>query len=83
MTPREIYLELVVNSNVIQTNKLISDIELMFIIEGNKKAKELYKQFKTDAFHLSMRHATKLKELLYEIKTQGNICSALNQSQNP
>ena len=68
MTPRDIYLKLVIDSNVTQTNKPVSDIELMFIVEGNKKAKELYKQFKTDLFYLSMRHATKLRELLHEIK---------------
>ena len=68
MTPRNIYLKLVIDSNVVQTNKPVSDIELMFIMEGDKKAKELYKQFKTDLFYLSIRHATKLKELLYEIK---------------
>ena len=80
MSPRNIYLELVVDSTIVKNIKTISDIELMFIIEGNTKAKELYTQFKRELFYLNMNHAEKLKKLLLKIKEDDNTHDIPNHS---
>lgn len=67
MTVRDIYRNLVVSTPT-ANNKIVSDIELMFIVEGNEQAKTLYKEFKVDLFNLCVKHARKLKDLLLEIK---------------
>lgn len=84
MTPRikDIYTNYVVNTPALKNNCLESDMELLFIVEGNEQAKELYRLFKQEMFNLSLKHAQMLKDLLQNIKTQDNICFHSNPSQN-
>lgn len=84
MTPRikDIYTNYVVNTPALKNNCPVSDMELLFILEGNERARSLYQEYKLDMFNLNMKHAQKLKELLRNIKTQDNICFHSNQSQN-
>lgn len=84
MTPRikDIYTNYVVNTPALKNNCPVSDMELLFILEGNEQAKTLYRLFKEDLFNLNIRHAQKLKELLRNIKNQDNKCFHSNPSQN-
>ena len=61
-------------------NKIVSDIELMFIVEGNEQAKALYKEFKRELFYLSRDHAEKLKKLLLKIKEDSTTHDIPNHS---
>lgn len=84
MTPRikYIYTNYVVNTPALKNNCPVSDMELLFILEGNERAKSLYQEYKADLFNLNIRHAQKLKELLRNIKNQDNKCFHSNPSQN-
>lgn len=84
MTPKtkDIYTNYVVNTPVLKNNCPVSDMELLFILEGNERAKSLYQEYKVDMFNLNMKHAQKLKELLRNIKNQDNKCFHSNPSQN-
>lgn len=69
---KDIYTNYVVNTPALKNKCPVSDMELLFILEGNEEAKELYKQYKKDLWYLNMLHVDKLKTLLYKIKTQDN-----------
>lgn len=79
---KDVYLNYVVNSHMLKNNCPVSDMELLFILEGDERAKALYREYKMGMFNLSIKHAKELKDLLYKIKTQDSKCFHLNQSQN-
>ena len=79
---RDVYTNYVVNTPALKNNCPVSDMELLFILEGNDIAKSLYQEYKLAMFNLNMKHTQRLKELLRTIKTQDNICFHSNQSQN-
>ena len=82
MTARDVYQEFVLNHFTELNKDIVTEMELLFLINSNPKLKSLIQQYKKRLFHVHLDEIKKLETTIINIKKE-QICFHLNQSQTP
>lgn len=80
MTARDVYQELVVDHFKKYNKDIVTEMELLFLINSHPKLKSLIQKYKERLFHLHLDEIEILKTTLLNIKKEQE-CSHSNQSQ--
>ena len=82
MTARDVYQEFVVNHFIEYNKNMVTEMELLFLMNSNPKLKSLVQRYKERLFHLHWDEIEMLRTTLLNIKKEQE-CSHSNQSQTP
>lgn len=82
MTARDVYQEFVVNHLMEYNKNIVTEMELLFLINSNPKLKSLIQKYKKRLFHVHLDEIEMLRTTIINIKKE-QICFHLNQSQTP
>ena len=82
MTARDVYQEFVVNPFIEYNKNIVTEMELLFLVNSNPKLKSLIQKYKERLFHVHLDEITRLETTIINIKKE-QICFHLNQSQTP
>ena len=82
MTARDVYQEFVVNHFIEYNKNMVTEMELLFLINSNPKLKSLIQKYKERLFLLHWNEIKLLQTTLLNIKKEQE-CSHSNQSQTP
>ena len=82
MTAKDVYQEFVVNHFMEYNKDIVTEMELLFLINSNPKLKSLIQVYKEQLFHLHWDEIERLKVTLINIKKEQG-CFHSNQSQTP
>ena len=82
MTARDVYQEFVVNHFIEYNKNMVTEMELLFLINSNPKLKSLIQKYKERLFNLHWDEIEMLRAALINIKKEKE-CSHSNQSQTP
>ena len=82
MTARDVYQELVVNHFIEYNKNIVTEMELLFLLNSNPKLKSLIQIYKEKLFQLHWDEISLLKTTILNIKKEQK-CSHSNQSQTP
>ena len=82
MTAREVYQEFVLNHFTELNKNIVTEMELLFLINSNPKLQSLIKKYKERLFRLHWDEIQMLRSTLINIKKEQE-CSHSNQSQTP
>ena len=82
MTARDVYQELVVDHFMEHNKNIVTEMELLFLINSNSKLKSLIQKYKERLFHLHWDEIEMLRTAILNIKKEQE-CSHSNQSQTP
>ena len=80
MTARDVYQEFVLNHFTELNKDIVTEMELLFLINSNPKLQSLIKKYKERLFRLHWDEIQMLRITLFNIKKE-QICSHSNQSQ--
>ena len=82
MTTRDVYQEFVLNHFTELNKGIVTEMELLFLINSNPKLKSLIQGYKERLFRLHWDEIKMLRTMLTNIKKEQR-CSHSNQSQTP
>lgn len=82
MTARDVYQEFVINHFTEFNKDIVTEMELLFLINSNPKLKSLVKGYKERLFRLHWDEIKMLRTTLINIKKEKE-CFHSNQSQTP
>ena len=82
MTARDVYQEFVVNHFIEYNKNIVTEMELLFLINSNPKLKSLIQKYKEKLFQLHWDEIRLLQTTLLNIKKEQE-CSHSNRSQTP
>ena len=82
MTARDVYQEFVLNHFTELNKDIMTEMELLFLINSNPKLQSLIKKYKERLFRLHWDEIQMLRITLINIKKEQE-CSHSNQSQTP
>ena len=82
MTAREVYQEFVVDHFIEYDKDIVTEMELLFLINSNPKLKSLIQKYKERLFLLHWNEIKLLQTTLLNIKKEQE-CSHSNRSQTP
>ena len=82
MTAKDVYQEFVVNHFMEYNKDIVTEMELLFLINSNLKLKSLIQGYKERLFHLHWDETKMLRTTIINIKKERE-CSHSNQSQTP
>ena len=82
MTAREVYQEFVVDHFIEYDKDIVTEMELLFLINSNPKLKSLIQKYKERLFLLHWNEIKLLQTTLLNIKKEKE-CSHSNRSQTP
>ena len=82
MTARDVYQEFVINHFMEYNKNIVTEMELLFLINSNPKLKSLIQKYKERLFHVHWDEIEMLRTALINIKKEQE-CSHSNQSQTP
>ena len=82
MTARDVYQEFVINHFTEYNKDIVTEMELLFLINSNPKLKSLIQTYKERLFHVHWDEIQMLNIALINIKKEQE-CSHSNQSQTP
>lgn len=82
MTARDVYQELVADHFMEHNKNIVTEMELLFLINSNPKLKSLIQVYKERLFRLHWNEIKELETTLLNIKKEQE-CSHSNQSQTP
>lgn len=82
MTARDVYQEFVIDHFIEHNKNIVTEMELLFLINSNPKLKSLIQCYKEHLFHLHWTEIKRLETILINIKKEQE-CSHSNQSQIP
>lgn len=82
MTARDVYQEFVVNHLMEYNKNIVTEMELLFLMNSNPKLKSLIQKYKEKLFQLHWDEIWLLQTTLLNIKKEQE-CSHSNQSQTP
>lgn len=82
MTARDVYQEFVINHFMEYNKNIVTEMELLFLINSNPKLKSLIQKYKERLFNLHWDEIEMLRTTLINIKKEQE-CSHSNQSQTP
>lgn len=82
MTARDVYQEFVINHFMEYNKNIVTEMELLFLINSNPKLKSLIQRYKERLFNLHWDEIEMLRTALINIKKEQE-CSHSNQSQTP
>ena len=82
MTAREVYQEFVVNHFIEYNKNMVTEMELLFLMNSNPKLKSLVQRYKERLFHLHWDEIEMLRTAILNIKKEQE-CSHSNRSQTP
>lgn len=82
MTARDVYQELVVDHFIEYNKDIVTEMELLFLLNSNPKLKSLIQRYKEKLFQLHWDEISLLKTTILNIKKEQR-CSHSNQSQTP
>ena len=82
MTARDVYQEFVLNHFTELNKDIMTEMELLFLINSNPKLQSLIKKYKERLFRLHWDEIQMLRITLINIKKE-QICSHSNQLQTP
>ena len=82
MTARDVYQEFVINHFMEYNKNIVTEMELLFLINSNPKLKSLIQKYKERLFHVHWDEIEILRTALINIKKEQE-CSHSNQSQTP
>ena len=82
MTAKDVYQEFVINLFMKYNKNIVTEMELLFLINSNPKLKSLIQKYKKRLFNLHWDEIKKLETTIINIKKE-QICFHLNQSQTP
>ena len=82
MTARDVYQEFVINHFTEYNKDIVTEMELLFLINSNPKLKSSIQKYKERLFQLHWDEIRLLQTTLLNIKKE-QICFHLNQSQTP
>ena len=80
MTAKDVYQELVVNHFIEYNKNIVTEMELLFLMNSNPKLKSSFKKYKERLFHLHWDEIEMLRTTILNIKKEQE-CSHSNQSQ--
>lgn len=82
MTAKDVYQEFVINHFMEYNKNIVTEMELLFLINSNPKLKSLIQKYKERLFNLHWDEIEMLRTALINIKKEQE-CSHSNQSQTP
>ena len=82
MTAEDIYQEFVINFFMEYNKNIVTEMELLFLVNSNPKLKSLIQKYKKRLFHVHWDEIEMLRTTIINIKKE-QICFHLNQSQTP
>ena len=82
MTAKDVYQEFVVNHFIEYNKNMVTEMELLFLMNSNPKLKSLVQRYKERLFHLHWDEIEMLRTAILNIKKEQE-CSHSNQSQIP
>ena len=82
MTARDVYQEFVLNHFTELNKDIVTEMELLFLINSNPKLKSLIQKYKKRLFQVHLDEIEMLRTTIINIKKE-QICFHLNQSQTP
>ena len=82
MTTKDVYQEFVINHFMEYNKNIVTEMELLFLINSNPKLKSLIQVYKERLFNLHWDEIKRLETTLINIKKE-QACFHLNQSQTP
>lgn len=82
MTAKDVYQEFVINHFMEYNKNIVTEMELLFLINSNPKLKSLIQRYKERLFNLHWDEIEMLRTALINIKKEKE-CSHSNQSQTP
>lgn len=82
MTARDAYQEFVINYFIEYNKDIVTEMELLFLINSNPKLKSLIQKYKERLLHVHWDEIEMLRTALINIKKEQE-CSHSNQSQTP
>lgn len=82
MTAKDVYQEFVINHFMEYNKNIVTEMELLFLINSNPKLKSLIQKYKERLFNLHWDEIEMLRTTLINIKKEQE-CSHSNQSQTP
>lgn len=82
MTVKDIYQKFVIGHFMESSKSVVTEMELLFLINSNPMLKSLYQEYKKRLFHLHWNEIQRLETTLIDIKKEQK-CSHSNQSQTP
>lgn len=82
MTARDVYQEFVLNHFTELNKDIVTEMELLFLINSNPKLQSLIQKYKERLFRIHWDEIQMLRITLINIKKE-QICFHLNQSQTP
>lgn len=82
MTARDVYQEFVLNHFTELNKDIVTEMELLFLINSNPKLQSLIQKYKERLFRLHWDEIKMLRTMLTNIKKEQE-CSHSNQSQTP
>lgn len=82
MTARDVYQELVVNPFIEYNKNIVTEMELLFLMNSNPELKSLIQIYKEKLFQFHWEEIRLLRIILLNIKKEQE-CSHSNQLQTP
>ena len=82
MTAKDVYQEFVVNHFIEYNKNMVTEMELLFLMNSNPKLKSLVQRYKERLFHLNWDEIEMLRTVILNIKKEQE-CSHSNRSQTP
>lgn len=82
MTARDVYQEFVVNHFIEYNKNIVTEMELLFLMNSNPKLKSLIQKYKERLFQVHWNEIEMLRTTIINIKKEQE-CSHSNQSQTP
>ena len=82
MTAKDVYQEFVVNHFIEYNKNMVTEMELLFLMNSNPKLKSLVQRYKERLFHLNWDEIEMLRTAILNIKKEQE-CSHSNRSQTP
>lgn len=82
MTARDVYQEFVIDHFIERNKNIVTEMELLFLINSHPELKSLIQRYKEKLFHLHCDEIEMLRTTLLNIKKEQE-CSHSNRSQTP
>lgn len=82
MTAKDVYQEFVIDHFMEHNKNIVTEMELLFLVNSNPKLKSLIQGYKEQLFHLHWVEINRLETTIINIKKEQE-CSHSNQSQTP
>ena len=82
MTAKDVYQEFVVNHFIEYNKDIVTEMELLFLLNSNPKLKSSIQKYKEKLFQLHWNEIEMLRTTILNIKKEQE-CSHSNQSQTP